>query len=73
MSTADEFLTLAESCHIMGLATNNSRWHSLAERWLHAAANPAASVDHETAVTAVAEHAAVGGQGGKTSLRKAAA
>lgn len=34
MTTADEVRELVESWHMFGLAINNPRWHSLAERLL---------------------------------------
>jgi hypothetical protein len=37
MSTAGELRDFAQSCHMMGLAMNNPKWHSLAERVLQRA------------------------------------
>jgi hypothetical protein len=39
MSTAHELRDFAESCHMLGLATNNPKWHSLAERILQHASS----------------------------------
>jgi hypothetical protein len=73
MDTADPFLELAESCHMMGLATNNPKWHSLARRWLRHAAttNPGtdASPPHEIAE---GKKAAVAGHRDSNSIQKVA-
>jgi hypothetical protein len=43
MSRADAFREMAETLHMLGLATNNAKWHRLAERW----SNRADSATHE--------------------------
>jgi len=37
MITTDDYQKLAECCYLMGLATNNTKWDKLAERWLRRA------------------------------------